>query len=74
MDVFLRDPGLDLRVEHSHGWGENSQVGFPTLISMKQKNTLISKGGVVDLPLISMKQKFSHTLISKGEVIDFIWF
>ena len=26
--VNSRDPGLDLRVEHSHGWGENSQVGF----------------------------------------------
>ena len=26
--VFLRDPGLDLRVEHSHGWGEGGQVGL----------------------------------------------
>ena len=24
--VIFRDPGLDLRVEHSHGWGGNSQV------------------------------------------------
>jgi len=28
LSVFVsRDPGLDLRVEHSHGWGENSQGG-----------------------------------------------
>ena len=24
---MFRDPGLDLRVEHGHGWGENSQGG-----------------------------------------------
>ena len=47
MDVFLRDPGLDLRVEHSHGWGENSQVGFLPLSSIKQK-CLISKGEEID--------------------------
>jgi len=28
LSVFVsRDPGLDLRVEHSHGWGGNSQGG-----------------------------------------------
>jgi len=25
--LVSRDPGLDLRVEHSHGWGENNQGG-----------------------------------------------
>ena len=25
--LVSRDPGLDLRVEHSHGWGENGQGG-----------------------------------------------
>jgi len=25
--LVANDPGLDLRVEHSHGWGENSQGG-----------------------------------------------
>ena len=32
MIVIFRDPGLDLRVEHSHGWGGNSQVRSLTKI------------------------------------------
>ena len=32
MIVIFRDPGLDLRVEHSHGWGGNSQVQSLTKI------------------------------------------
>ena len=28
LSVFVsRDPGLDLRVEHSHGWGEDGAQG-----------------------------------------------
>ena len=50
---FFRDPGLDLRVEHSHGWGENSQVGFLPLISMKQIFDFQRRGDWSDLGLIT---------------------
>ena len=53
MDVFFRDPGLDLRVEHSHGWGENNQVGFLPLISMKQIFDFQRRGDWSDLGLIT---------------------
>ena len=35
--LVSQDPGLDLRVEHSHGWGESQQwileIGYHTLSS-----------------------------------------
>ena len=41
--LVSRDPGLDLRVEHSHGWGDNNQARQDTCIIWTKEPMVVFK-------------------------------
>ena len=69
LSVFVsRDPGLDLRVEHSHGWGENNQGGHyhydtsPDTVEYTAYYNIADTCYRLYLVLTSLRYKYQHYL------------